>query len=47
MAFPQTIHFKCPLILILYISKQKEGNYDIVTGTRYAQNGGVSLNKMI
>lgn len=23
------------------IAKQKEGNYDIVTGTRYAGNGGV------
>lgn len=24
-----------------FIAKQKEGNYDIVTGTRYAGNGGV------
>lgn len=22
--------------------RQKEGNYDVVTGTRYAQNGGVA-----
>jgi hypothetical protein len=24
------------------IRKQQEGNFDIVTGTRYAQGGGVS-----
>jgi dolichol-phosphate mannosyltransferase len=30
-----------PKFLPIMIAKQKEGNYDIVTGTRYAGNGGV------
>jgi dolichol-phosphate mannosyltransferase len=30
-----------PKFLPIMIAKQKEANYDIVTGTRYAGNGGV------
>ena len=30
-----------------FIKKQLEGNYDIVTGTRYSQNGGVAGNIMM
>ena len=30
-----------PKFIPEFIEKQKEGNYDIVTGTRYSQGGGV------
>lgn len=30
-----------PKFILDFIKKQKDGDYDIVTGTRYAQNGGV------
>lgn len=28
-------------MLIIFVRKQKENNYDIVTGTRYSGDGGV------
>lgn len=31
-----------PKFIPAFIDKQKEGNYDVVSGTRYAYGGGVS-----
>ncbi len=43
VCFNQLYDINIILLLIWYERKQKEANYDIVTGTRYAHGGGVSM----
>ena len=40
--FMLAINFEVIIIITFFVSrKQREGNYDIVSGTRYALGGGV------